>query len=82
MGGFNLKAVNPNGTTGCNRSSVSPYTGVTTEDYIPHHAWFEYYPSTSNPNHTRPTSVFTIGHSGDAANNEYDVTDFFNAVKR
>jgi hypothetical protein len=34
MGGFNLTIVNPNGTTGCNRSS----TGVagTPADYIPH----------------------------------------------
>src|SRR5204863_3512071 len=34
MGGFNLKTINPNGTTGCSRSS----TGLagTTSDYIPH----------------------------------------------
>ena len=77
MGGFNLSAVNPNGTTGCTRSS----TGLsgTTADYIPHHAWFQYYASTSNPNHTRPASVNEIGNSG-PANHEYDLTDFFAAV--
>jgi phospholipase C len=80
MGGFNLNTVNPNGTTGCGRSSLSPYTGVTQGDYIPHHAWCQYYPSTSNASHARPTSVFTVGHPGDPANNEYDIADFFSAV--
>jgi phospholipase C len=78
MGGFNLSITNPNGTTGCKRSS----TGLagTTRDYIPHHAWFEYYTSTANPNHTRPASIAEIGHDG-PANHEYDVNDFFDAVK-
>jgi phospholipase C len=78
MGGFNLAAVNPNSTTGCNRSS----TGLagTTKDYIPHHAWFQYYASTANPTHTPPASVAEIGNSG-PANHEYDLTDFFSAVK-
>jgi phospholipase C len=77
MGGFNLSAVNTNGTTGCARSS----TGLsgTTADYIPHHAWFQYYASTSNPSHTRSASINEIGNSG-PANHEYDLTDFFAAV--
>ena len=33
MGGFNLGIVNPNGTTGCNRSTTSNITGVTEIDY-------------------------------------------------
>jgi phospholipase C len=49
MGGFNLSLTNPNGTTGCARSTTSTYTGVTENDYIPHHAWFQYYQSTANP---------------------------------
>jgi len=81
VGGFDLTVVNPNGTTGCNRSSTSPLTGVTQTDYDPHYDPFQYYPSTANPTHARPTSVFTIGHPGDAANNQYDVKDFFAAVK-
>jgi phospholipase C len=78
MGGFDLTATNANGTTGCKRSS----TGLsgTTADYIPHHAWFEYYASTANPNHTRPASIAEIGHNG-PANHEYDINDFFNAVQ-
>ncbi|HUI42258.1 MAG TPA: alkaline phosphatase family protein [Terriglobia bacterium] len=80
MGGFNLSTVNSNGSTGCTRNSTSQYTGVNTGDYIPHHAWFQYYTSTSNPAHVRPKSVMSIGHAGDPANFEYDLQDFFAAV--
>jgi phospholipase C len=78
MGGFNLNIKNPNGTTGCARSS----TGLagTTADYVPHHSFFEYYASTANPNHTRPKSIAEIGNAG-PANHEYDTDDFFAAVK-
>jgi phospholipase C len=78
MGGFSLKAVNPDGTTGCNRTS----TGLAgpTADYIPHHAWFQYYASTANPMHTRPKNAAEIGHDG-PANHGYDLSDFFEAVK-
>jgi len=77
MGGFDLTATNANGTTGCKRSSAG--LAGTTGDYIPHHAWFQYYASTANPNHTRPASVKEIGNDG-PANHEYDLTDFFTAV--
>src|SRR4029077_7993409 len=70
MGGFNVARVNANGTSGCNRSS----TGLagTTKDYIPHHAWFQYYASTANPSHTPPASLSEIGNNG-AANHGYDL---------
>ena len=80
MGGFNLAITNPNGTTGCSRSSSSAIVPATA-DYIPHHAFFQYYASTSNPMHTRPTSVYSIGHNGDAGNHDYDINDFFVAVQ-
>src|SRR6266404_1337764 len=69
---------NPNGTTGCKRSS----TGLagTTGDYIPHHAFFQYYALTANPTHARPASIAEIGHDG-LANHEYDLEDFFAAVQ-
>jgi phospholipase C len=78
MGGFNLSTVNPNGTTGCLRSS----TGLagTTADYIPHHSLFGYYASTANPQHTRPKSISEIGNNG-PANHQYDIDDFFDAIK-
>jgi len=50
-------------------------------DYIPHHAFFQYWQSTLNAKHTPRTSVALIGHQGDAANHEYDLTDFWDAVK-
>jgi phospholipase C len=79
-GGFNLQTVNANGTTGCKRSTTSTVTNVNKADYIPHHQPFQYYPSTANPKHTRPTSVAMIGHNGDAANHQYDIQDFYDAV--
>jgi phospholipase C len=80
MGGFDLTATNSNGTTGCLRSSTSVFTG-TTGDYIPHHAFFQYWASTANPTHARPSSESEIGHDG-AANHQYDINDFFKALKK
>ncbi|SEJ44847.1 phospholipase C [Paraburkholderia diazotrophica] len=87
MGGFNLATVNSNGTTGCKRSTLSTVVGSATADYIPHHNWFQYYASTANPKHLRPSSIQAIGHSmqkdshsADPANHQYDTDDFFNAV--
>jgi phospholipase C len=79
MGGFALNVTNNDGSTGCARSS----TGLSgkTADYIPHHAFFQYWASTLNAKHTRPASVAMIGHNGDAANHEYDLIDFWAAVK-
>ena len=77
MGGFDLTATNPNGTTGCNRSSAG--LSGTTKDYIPHHAFFQYHASTANPTHARPASIAEIGNAG-PANHNYDTTDFFAAV--
>ena len=79
-GGFNLSIVNSNGTTGCKRSTTSTVTDTTKADYIPHHQPFQYYASTANPTHIRPTSTAMIGHNGDAANHQYDINDFYAAV--
>jgi phospholipase C len=79
QGGFDLTVANPNGTTGCHRSTVSPITGLTEGDYVQHHQPFQYYATTRNTNHTRPTSVATIGFT-DPANHEYDTHDFFDSL--
>jgi phospholipase C len=50
-------------------------------DYIPHHQPFQYYASTANPNHTPPTSAAMVGKQGDAGNHQYDLTDYWAAVK-
>jgi phospholipase C len=101
MGGFDLTLTNPpipaNGpnpaigaTTGCLRETAPAAPGIPaflSVDYIPHHAWFQYYKSTSNPNHDRPSSVAAIGHSlipgtntKEPANHNYDIHDFFDAL--
>jgi phospholipase C len=87
QGGFDLTISNSNGTTGCARSTTSPTTQVTQFDYIPHHQPFQYYASTSNLQHLRPSSVAAIGRTfqsdgvtKDPANHQYDIHDFFDAV--
>jgi phospholipase C len=88
MGGFNLSLTNSNGTTGCARTTKSTVTGVTETDYVPHHAWFQFYKSTANPTHARPSSTQAIGHTYepgthtlDPANHEYDIDDFYATVE-
>ncbi len=87
MGGFDLTAVNPNGTTSCQRSTFSPVLGGAPKtDYTPHHAWFQYFATTANLQHTRPTSVALIGQTDPLdstaapVHHQYDVNDFFAAV--
>jgi phospholipase C len=92
MGGFDLTVKNANGTTDCQRqtdpTAPGAVVGSGSTDYIPHHAWFQYYASTANPMHLRPSSVAAIGHTfipgtntRDPANHEYDSNDFFAALK-
>ncbi len=88
MGGFNLAITNANGTTGCKRSTQSAVVGRAIVDYIPHHNFFQYSASTANPTHARPSSVGAIGHgleadgkTADPANHQYDLQDFYDAVK-
>jgi phospholipase C len=96
VGGFNLQTINENGsqtiinangTTTCARSSVSAVIGVAIPDYVQHHIWFQYFKSTSNPTHARPTSTKAIGFTDvpgtkkvDPANHAYDLDDFTTAV--
>lgn len=84
QGGFDLTVTNPNGTTACGRSTVSPITGLTEGDYVQHHAPFQYYPSTRNLTHVRPANVQIVGTPADTgagtANHQYDIHDFFDAL--
>jgi phospholipase C len=79
QGGFDLTLTNSDGSTGCKRDHTSAVTGVTKTDYIPHHEPFQYYLSTANPFHMRPSSIAAIGTT-DAANHQYDMHDFFDAL--
>jgi phospholipase C len=81
-GGFDLTVTNANGTTGCGRSTgaVNIPGHPLKADYIPHHQPFQYYASTANLNHTRPTSIAAIGTNADVANHQYDMHDFTDAL--
>ncbi|TCV93399.1 phospholipase C [Luteibacter rhizovicinus] len=81
QGGFDLTRSNSDGSTGCTRRTLSKVTNVTSNDYSPHHQPFQYYPTTANPTHARPSSVATIGKSGDAANHQYDIEDFYDTLE-
>jgi phospholipase C len=90
QGGFKPTSTKPDGTAVCgsthNVGAVLGGTGKsgplplgTKDDYIPHHEPFQYYPSTANPHHLRPSSVDNIGQS-DSANHQYDLSDFWGAA--
>ncbi len=79
QGGFRPTGTS-NGKAVCGASHKN-IGGNTVTDYIPHHEPFQYYASTSNPHHLPPTSTALIGHQGDQANHQYDLVDFWSAVK-
>jgi phospholipase C len=88
-GGFDLSITNANGSTGCGRitNPTVPNYAYNNPDYIPHHEPFQYYASTANPTHARPSSITAIGKSVrddgttvDPANHQYDSHDFFDAL--
>jgi phospholipase C len=89
-GGFNLGAIpNANGSYGCNRNTPGTQGNYETDpDYIQHHEPFQYYATTQNLQHLRPSSVSAIGNTYendaetiDPANHQYDTTDFFAALQ-
>jgi phospholipase C len=74
----------PLGCVRASNSSTLSAAGVKpSNDYVPHHAAFQYYASTRNPNHTRPSVKPNLyGTSNDTgANHQYDTHDFFDALK-
>jgi phospholipase C len=87
IGGFNLQTINENGSTGCTRTSNPEAFPATITDYVPHHIWFQYFASTANPTHARPSSTKAIGQTlipgtktKDPANHGYDLADFQTAL--
>ncbi len=76
QGGFDLTVTNADGTTGCSRSTTSAVTHSTKRDYDPEEEPFQFYATTQNLQHTRPTSVAAIGSNSDGANHQYDIHDF------
>ncbi len=80
QGGFDLTLTDADGRTGCERASRSPVTGVMSGDYNPIEEPFQFYASTQNLEHTRPTAVTAIGTNNDGANHQYDIHDFMDAL--
>jgi phospholipase C len=79
-GGFNLSVTNSNGTNGCARSTTSSITNVNRPDYNAILEPFQFYASTQNLQHTRPSAVSAIGTNRDGANHQYDIQDFTDAL--
>ena len=76
-GGFNLHGSNSNCTAQTHSSITGHFSAKV--DYIPHHEPFQYYASTQNLTHARPTGA--IGAT-DAANHQYDSQDFFDELAK
>jgi phospholipase C len=82
-GGFARTGVNGAGLAVCGSHEVglAGDDAVTTVGaYIPHHEPFMYYQSTANPHHNPPTPDL-IGKDEAGVNHQYDLNDFWTAVK-
>ncbi|MBV9553910.1 MAG: alkaline phosphatase family protein [Alphaproteobacteria bacterium] len=71
----------PNPTVQDGQTNPPTDIHTSTGDYVPHHEPFQYYASTRNQHHLRPSpdTPEEIGRS-DQANHQYDTSDFFNAL--
>ena len=79
QGGFAPSSRNADGSAVC-ASQHTQFDGTASvADYIPNHNPFQFYQSTSNPHHLPATSAGMIGQK-DAANHQYDLSDFFKAL--
>ncbi len=74
QGGFRPSSVS-NGTAVCATAHNNISGASAGTDYIPHHAGFMFYQSTSNPHHLTPLSPMNVGLT-DQANHNYDMIDF------
>jgi phospholipase C len=79
QGGFKPTKITAEGRAFCGAWHKN-INGIVATDYIPHHAAFMFYNSTTNPHHIPPTSVAMIGHT-DQANHQYDLSDFWAAAQ-
>lgn len=67
------------GFADCTAVHIGP-GGQVVKDYIAHHNPFQYYLSTSNPQHLPPSSPKMVGKT-DQANHIYDLDDFWEAAE-
>ncbi|HEY6926539.1 MAG TPA: alkaline phosphatase family protein [Steroidobacteraceae bacterium] len=78
QGGFAPTGHDSQGRAVCGAHHASLATDI--GDYIPHHEPFQYFTSTQNLKHVRPSDPRLIGTSQDGANHQYDLTDFWTAL--
>ena len=78
QGGFRPTSMT-GGKAVCGAKSTN-LTGASVTDYSPHHEPFQYYETSANPHHLPPSSVAMIGRT-DQANHQYDLADFYAALK-
>lgn len=67
------------GFANCGATHIGP-GGRVVVDYVPHHNPFQYYKSTSNPQHRPPSNIKLVGQT-DRANHLYDINDFWAAAE-
>jgi len=79
QGGFKPSSRKTDGTAVCATAHNNVSGASAGTDYIPHHAGFMYYASTTNPHHFPPASPLAVGTT-DQANHNYDLSDFFAAL--
>jgi phospholipase C len=78
-GGFAPSSRNADGTAVC-ASKTANVGGILQTDYSAHHEPFQYFAQSANPHHLPPSSVAAIGRT-DQANHQYDLTNFFAALR-
>ena len=83
QGGFTPTSYDANGNPVCNAQQHTNIGGAASADYSEHHEPFQYYASTSNPDHLSPASVGQVGTSAPAGvNHQYDLSWFNQAVAK
>jgi phospholipase C len=96
QGGFRPTSVSNTGVATCGARHTNT-AGNTVTDYNPHHAAFQYFPTSANPHHLSPSNPDQIGVSdcttytnnhctavpadGARIDHQYDETDFFTALQ-
>ena len=87
QGGFQPSSI-LNGRAICNTQHTN-VAGAMQADYVEHHEPFQYYASTSNPDHVSPAKVKDVGVSDpantpadQAVNHQYDLSWFFKALDK
>jgi phospholipase C len=80
QGGFTPSSYTPSGQPICATAHAN-IGNSSSADYSPHHEPFQYYKSTSNPDHVSPANIGQVGTSEpDGVNHQYDLSWFNQAV--